>query len=600
MENLICILDSIEYSPIFDEETALNFMETSLHLIDELNEDFHFKDGLLKDIFVNEPIFESIFEIWLNQLENSYECNHILLQDTYLEEMHDLLEATIQIYMDCFDSYNGSWMLEEHLDKEFVNTEFIETLNTDSIETPDQDPIKNKDPIKEEPIKTVHTEFIETTDKDSSDKEDKDSDKKELDKKELDKKEIFRIKIKELRERLQPAQRTDEWYTFRNNLITASDAHKVFKSQATLNELVFKKCKDYQHMCSKSKEDRFVDGLNDGLKDGCKDGLNDELNDGLKDGLNDGLNDVKKIVLNTNSTNASTNASVNVNSSLHWGQKYEPLSVMIYEDTFSTKVGEFGCMQHPKYSFLGASPDGINIDESSEKYGKMLEIKNVVSRVITGIPKNEYWIQMQLQMEVCDLDECDFLETKFTEYEDEDAFLKDSPQQDFSDVDVDTFVPSFSQTSENKLKGIIIYFNKPDGNPFYVYKPIQCIQHSDIDAWETEMLTMYQGNNPYQGERNNLYQGNNKYGYMFVKYIYWKLEVFSCVHVTRDKLWFKNNIQAIQDAWNIIEKERTGVYSHRAPKKKITNATSNMGLGLMLKQSKNNTIHDFFLNKVTG
>ena len=552
MENLTCILDSIEYSPIFDEETALNFMETSLHLIDELNED---------STLDNEPIFEDVFEIWLNQLENSYECNHILLQDTYLEEMHDLLEATIQIYIDCFDSYNGSWILEEHLDKEFV---------------------------KEDPIKTLNTEFIETPDKDSSDKEDQDSDKKEdndsSDKKEdndssdkedndsSDKKEIFRIKIKELRERLQPAQRTDEWYTFRNNLITASDAHKVFKSQATLNELVFKKCKDFQHMCSKSKED--------GLNDGCKDELND--------GLNDELNDIKKIVLNTN-TNASTNASVNVNSSLHWGQKYEPLSVMIYEDTFSTKVGEFGCMQHPKYSFLGASPDGINIDESSEKYGKMLEIKNVVSRVITGIPKNEYWIQMQLQMEVCDLDECDFLETKFTEYEDEDAFLKDSPQQDFSDVDV--FVPSFSQTSENKLKGIIIYFNKPDGNPFYVYKPIQCIQHSDIDAWETEMLTMYQGNNPYQG--------NNKYGYMFVKYIYWKLEVFSCVHVTRDKLWFKNNIQAIQDAWNIIEKERTGVYSHRAPKKKITNATSNMGLGLMLKQSKNNTINDFF-HKVTG
>ena len=248
---------------------------------------------------------------------------------------------------------------------------------------------------------------------------------------------------------------------------------------------------------------------------------------------------------------------------------------MIYEDTFSTKVGEFGCMQHPKYPFLGASPDGINIDESSEKYGKMLEIKNVVSRVITGIPKNEYWIQMQLQMEVCDLDECDFLETKFTEYEDEDAFLQDSPQQDNNN-------PSFSQTSDNKLKGIIIYFNKPDGNPFYVYKPIHCIQQSDIDAWETEMLTMYQG---------------PQYGYMFIKYIYWKLDVLSCVNVGRDRQWFKNNIQAIQDAWNIIEKERTGVYSHRAPKKKITNTTS-MGLGLML-TNKNNTINDFF-HKVTG
>jgi hypothetical protein len=311
----------------------------------------------------------------------------------------------------------------------------------------------------------------------------------------------------------------------------------------------------------------------------------DELMDELM--VMDGLNNVKKIVLNT-----TASKSVNVNSSLHWGQKYEPLSVMIYEDTFSTKVGEFGCMQHPKYSFLGASPDGINIDESSEKYGKMLEIKNVVSRVITGIPKNEYWIQMQLQMEVCDLDECDFLETKFTEYEDEDAFLKDSPQQDNHDDNHNhnhNHNPSFSQTSENTLKGIIIYFNKPDGNPFYVYKPINCIQHTDIDAWETEMLTMYQAQGPPYG-----------YGYMFVKYIYWKLEVFSCVHVARDRQWFKNNIQAIQDAWNIIEKERTGIYSHRAPKKKITNATSNMGAGLMLKQSKNNTIHDFFLNKVTG
>jgi hypothetical protein len=547
MENLTCILDSIESSSIFDEETALNFIETSLHLIDEY---VLFKDALTNEsIIVNETIFEDIFEIWLNQLENSYECNHILLQDTYLEEIHDLLETTIQIYMDCFDSYNGSWMLEKE-------TEPIETINTehqDSVEHGNGD--GNGDGNGEKEF-IGEKESIETIDKEPCKKESIET----IDK-ELCKKEIFRIKIKELRERLQPAQRTDEWYTFRNNLITASDAHKVFKSQATLNELVFKKCKDYQDMCSKSI------GLND-------DGLKYELIDGLKeDELMDELNNVKKIVLNT-----TPSKSVNVNSSLHWGQKYEPLSVMIYEDTFSTQVGEFGCMQHPKYSFLGASPDGINIDESSEKYGKMLEIKNVVSRVITGIPKNEYWIQMQLQMEVCDLDECDFLETKFTEYEDEDAFLKDSPKQD-------NHIPSFSQTSENKLKGIIIYFNKPDGNPFYVYKPIDCIQNTDIDAWETEMLTMYQGDNLYQGENDY------SYGYIFVKYIYWKLDVFSCVHVARDKLWFKNNIQAIQDAWNIIEKERTGVYSHRAPKKKITN-TSSMGVGLMLKT--NNTINVFF------
>ena len=77
---------------------------------------------------------------------------------------------------------------------------------------------------------------------------------------------------------------------------------------------------------------------------------------------------------------------------------------------YKTKVYDYGCLPHPKYKFLAASPDGINDDPESPLFGRMLEIKNVVSRKITGIPKKEYWIQMQLQMEVCDLDECDFLE----------------------------------------------------------------------------------------------------------------------------------------------------------------------------------------------
>ena len=77
---------------------------------------------------------------------------------------------------------------------------------------------------------------------------------------------------------------------------------------------------------------------------------------------------------------------------------------------FDTKVGEFGCIPHPTYSVhIGASPDGINIaSESNKRFGRMLEIKNIVNRDITGIPKQEYWIQTQIQMETCDLDECDF------------------------------------------------------------------------------------------------------------------------------------------------------------------------------------------------
>ncbi len=93
------------------------------------------------------------------------------------------------------------------------------------------------------------------------------------------------------------------------------------------------------------------------------------------------------------------------------------MSVLIYEDMYKTTVEDFGCLPHDLHSCMGASPDGINVDLKSERYGRMLEIKNIVNRVINGIPKEEYWVQMQWQMEVCNLDECDFLETRFTEYD---------------------------------------------------------------------------------------------------------------------------------------------------------------------------------------
>jgi hypothetical protein len=40
----------------------------------------------------------------------------------------------------------------------------------------------------------------------------------------------------------QPEQRTKEWYEFRNNLITASNAYKAFETPAKINELIYEKC----------------------------------------------------------------------------------------------------------------------------------------------------------------------------------------------------------------------------------------------------------------------------------------------------------------------------------------------------------------------
>ena len=215
---------------------------------------------------------------------------------------------------------------------------------------------------------------------------------------------------------------------------------------------------------------------------------------------------------------------------MHHGNKYEDISIMLYENMYNTTIKDFGCIKHPTYNFLGASPDGINVKEDSHLYGRMLEIKNPTTRELTGIPKEDYWIQMQLQMETCNLNECDFLETVFKEYEDEEEFIKDG---------------SFTYSSEEELKGIIIYFMK-EGKPHYEYMPLY-ISKTDYEKWEEQIM-----------EKNR--------NLTWVKNIYWRLEDYSCVLVLRNKLWFNNSIKKIEEVWNTIEKDRVDGYEHRLPK----------------------------------
>jgi putative phage-type endonuclease len=309
-------------------------------------------------------------------------------------------------------------------------------------------------------------------------------------------------KLEYLRNIPQPTQRTTEWYTFRHNLITASNAYKAFENQSTINQLIYEKCQPLK------------------------------------------INDT-----NEEKENDDKNKMVNTNTTLHWGQKYEPLSVMIYEYLYNTKIEDFGCIQHKTYKFIGASPDGINIDESSDRYGRMLEIKNVVNREITGIPKKEYWIQMQLQMEVCDLDDCDFLETKFTEYPDYNSFY-----EDIYISNNDEFNKTHLTTKDGNNKGIIIYFHTKEGRPHYEYMPLNIITIHEINDWENSTISKYE---------------SEPYNYTFIKNIYWKLDKMSCIYVQRNKKWFEDNIKQLEKIWNIIEQERITGFEHRAPIRKI-------------------------------
>ena len=280
----------------------------------------------------------------------------------------------------------------------------------------------------------------------------------------------------------QPEQKSPEWYVFRHEHITASNAWKALSSQANKNQLIYEKC----------------------------------------------------LPMNTEKFKPTLNEN-----SLTWGHKYEPLSNIMYELKMNTKVKEFGCIEHPIYKFLAASPDGIVVGENN--YGRMLEIKNVVSRVIDGCPKKEYYIQMQLQMEVCNLDECDFVETKFIEYDGFQQFVED----------------------ETIDKGVISVFVK-DNKFIYEYMPFG--SNTDIDKWTENMIEKYKCDE-YHGE--------------WFKNIYWKLEIFSCVLVKRNKEWFNAAINHLDELWKIVCEERqTGEFIKRAPKKRTStiNITSNSNL----------------------
>ena len=159
----------------------------------------------------HEDLLEEIKDIFYIQFEEQ-----ILRSDFIEDDLNELLEDAFNIFITTF--------YPERSNNQVPNTIILETDSTTTIVTNENNSIKEQ-------------------------------------------------KIIGLREIPQPVQRTPEWYQFRWNLITASNAWKAFESQSTINQLIYEKCQPIKKF----------DG--------------------------DGDEDVKM---------------VNTNTSLHWGQKFEP------------------------------------------------------------------------------------------------------------------------------------------------------------------------------------------------------------------------------------------------------------------------------------
>lgn len=243
----------------------------------------------------------------------------------------------------------------------------------------------------------------------------------------------YQEKLNILRKIPQVEQRSTEWYNIRNNLITASDFAQAVGKGKFGNQNDF-----YKKKCG-YEIDKFDNTL----------------------------------------------------PALQWGVKYEEVANMFYKIKLNVDVYEFGILKHPTLDFIGASPDGIS------DMGIMLEIKCPFKRKNTESVPEQYYYQVQGQLEVCDLNECDYLECYFKEY------------NDLDDMKEDHLV---------KYKGVIYKLN----DDTYLYGKM-----NDLDFIISE----------------------NKYKQVY----YYGLKEYFLKRVVRDKDFFKEIIVEIETVWNIVK-----------------------------------------------
>lgn len=157
-------------------------------------------------------------------------------------------------------------------------------------------------------------------------------------------------RVAALTERKQYPQRTPEWYEVRRGLLTASDAASALD------------VKPYASYRGSPRADLLKKKL-----------ANEPLN----------------------------------NIFVAHGVKYEDEARDMMCAALGEVVYEWGLVRHAHLDWLAASPDGVTHS------GKLVEIKCPLKRtIVPGHVPEHYWPQVQVQMEVCDVDQTLFVQYK--------------------------------------------------------------------------------------------------------------------------------------------------------------------------------------------
>jgi len=254
-------------------------------------------------------------------------------------------------------------------------------------------------------------------------------------------------------------QRTEEWFEARKTRLTASDLYDAIKKSNVSNVLAKKKAKI------------VVDNIN-----------------------------------------------YNAIPALKWGTMFESMASRCYSHVNNNiNIYDFGLICDKKNEHFGASPDGIN------ELGIMIEIKCPYSRkIIDGFIPEKYKLQIQGQLAVCNLSECDYVECQFKTFDSEELYLEEL------DKDI------------QYNHGIIAEYINKNGEYYYIYsdenmKPIDCIENINI-------------------LKNNFNLSNDfDIRLKFNKFIYWKLVEINTQRVKFDIQEWEIIVPKINEFWDKVE-----------------------------------------------
>ena len=201
-------------------------------------------------------------------------------------------------------------------------------------------------------------------------------------------------------------------------------------------------------------------------------------------------------------------------SATSWGIRFEPVVKQLLEHHDKCSIYELGRLSHATNTHLAASPDGI-VEQSQDpkQVGRLVEIKCPYSRQIGREIPSDYWIQMQIQMEVADVDECEYIECEL---------VSRKPNQ--TDVDL----------SGTTFQGVVYLLKQivDEDQPFeykYVYGEIGSSQMPEVPD-----------------------------GFECIEEIPWGLRSWHRKLVHRDRAWYQGTLPWQEAFWQDVETLKKG------------------------------------------